>query len=87
MIKRCDKGAGIIILNYNDYIYACNKHLNSKQILEDGSETRFYTEVQPKLLDKTKNKINLILQEAFQIISKDEFEAMNGDATYAGKFY
>ena len=27
VIKQCDKGAGIIILNYDDYIKSCNEHL------------------------------------------------------------
>ena len=30
-IKLCDKGAGIIVTNFNDYIETCMKHLNSKQ--------------------------------------------------------
>ena len=88
IIKRCDKGAGIIILDYNDYISACNKHLSSKQVLKDGTETPFYTEVEPEFLGKSKAKINLILQEALdnQVISKDDCEAMNPDARNAGKF-
>ena len=33
VIKACDKGAGIIILNFNDYMQACYKHLLSKQLI------------------------------------------------------
>ena len=29
MIKQCDKGAGIMILNFQDYIEACDKHLEA----------------------------------------------------------
>ena len=56
IIKRCDKGAGIIILDYDDYISACNRHLSGKQTHEDGTETPFYTEVEPQLLQRTKQK-------------------------------
>ena len=31
MIKPCDKGAGIIILDFEEYIKACNNHLDSEQ--------------------------------------------------------
>ena len=27
-IKPCDKGAGIIILDFDEYIRSCNEHLN-----------------------------------------------------------
>ena len=30
VIKPCDKGAGIIILNFNEYMQACYDHLVSK---------------------------------------------------------
>ena len=68
---------------------ACKKHLDSKQILEGGEEKPFYTEVRPESLENTKSKIKLILQEAFdnKIISKEESDAMNPDATNAGQFY
>jgi hypothetical protein len=32
VIKPCDKGAGIIICNYNDYISSCEKDLASKSV-------------------------------------------------------
>ena len=56
IIKRCDKGAGIIILDYDDCIKACETHLNSKQVLDDGIETPYYLEVKPDDLEKTKTK-------------------------------
>ena len=37
VIKPCDKGAGIIVLNHKDYIESCVNHLNSKLTLTDGS--------------------------------------------------
>ena len=36
-IKECDKGAGVMILNFTDYISACYEHLTSQQQQEDGS--------------------------------------------------
>ena len=74
IIKKCDKVAGIIILNFDDYMEACKKHFDSKQILEGGEEKPFYTEVGPESLENTKSKIKLILQEALhnQIISKEK---------------
>ena len=30
MIKQCDKGAGIMILDFKEYIRACLKHLEDK---------------------------------------------------------
>ena len=41
VIKACDKGAGIIILNYSDYMKACYKHLASKQ----SENQPYYTQV------------------------------------------
>ena len=35
-IKECDKGAGVIILDFKDYIDACEKHLNSQEQQPDG---------------------------------------------------
>ena len=29
VIKQCDKGAGIIVLNYDDYIKSCTEHLET----------------------------------------------------------
>ena len=89
VIKRCDKGAGVIILDYADYIKACNEHLDMKQTEENGEETPFYSKVGPEALDKSKEKIKLILEEAENndIISKQEREAMDPTACNAGKFY
>ena len=89
IIKRCYKGAGIIILNYTDYMEACFNHLNAVQTLETGEVTPFYSKVEPKALEKTINKIQLVLQEAENnnIISKQEKDAMNPAECSAGKFY
>ena len=41
-IKPADKGAGIVILNFEDYIESCNNHLTSKQNQPDGSSFNYF---------------------------------------------
>ena len=45
VIKRCDKGAGTIILDFDEYMRACNAHLGSKLKMKDGSTQEYYTKV------------------------------------------
>ena len=42
IIKPCDKGAGIIILDFDKYMEACKKHLTSLQGNEEGEDKPFY---------------------------------------------
>ena len=63
IIKRCDKGAGVIILDYTDYIKACNEHLDMKHTEENGKETPFYSKVGPEDLEKSKLKSILFLRK------------------------
>ena len=88
-IKPCDKGAGIIILDFEAYITSCNNHLKSEQLQLDGSKKSFYSKVNLKTLDTAKTKILSILQEALDkgYISKDEFEAMDPSEKSPGQFY
>ena len=44
VIKPCDKGAGIIILNHSDYSKACMDPLNSERRNENGTSSKFYIE-------------------------------------------
>jgi hypothetical protein len=53
VIKACDKGAGIIILNYNRYMQACYEHLLSKT--ED--DIPYYSKVDDLAVDRAKLKI------------------------------
>ena len=41
VIKPCDKGAGIIILDFKEYINACEKHLN-QAYKNDDEQTNNY---------------------------------------------
>ena len=61
MIKRCDKGAGIIILNKR----ACNVYLNSHIEDENGTRRPYDTKVDKFAIDNAKNQLNNLLQEAF----------------------
>ena len=52
MIKQCDKGAGIMILNFQDYIEACDKHLEAKQCGIDGNEKPYYKQVDEETFEE-----------------------------------
>ena len=60
VIKECDKGAGIIILNYKDYVKACYEHLLSEKF-ENGQNRRYYSEVEDIELEHTKSKIRKVV--------------------------
>ena len=85
VIKACDKGAGIIILNFNDYMKACYDHLLSKT--EDGIP--YYSKVDDLEVERAKHKIKQVLEEGLEqgIISKFEFDAMIADEKMPGRYY
>ena len=39
--EKCDKAAGIIVLNFKDYMKAANKHLMSEHELDIGEKFNF----------------------------------------------
>ena len=88
-IKPCDKGAGIIILNFEEYLRACYTHLESTQKQPDGTETPYYKKVSEAEFEEAQIKLNLLLEEGFnnRYITKEEFEAMKTDEKHFGKFY
>ena len=63
VIKRCDKGAGVIILNFKDYMSACYGHLNLKLKLENGSTQDYYTKVDKNAFNVAKTKLKHVLEE------------------------
>ena len=89
IIKPCDKGAGIIILDFDKYMEACNKHLTSLQGNEEGEDKPFYIKVDETKLNEAKAKLTNIIQEAFdnRIISKEELNAMDPKDRVPGRFY
>ena len=86
-IKPADKGAGIVILNFESYDKSCKEHLNSK---EDTVEKKaFYKKVHPIVLQEAQSSIDRSVLKAFEekVISKNECEAMMTGEKTAGKFY
>ena len=83
IIKAADKGAGIFILDFKDFIKACYDHLLSSspnQTNQRGKESpMYYRVVNEFAIEKAKTKIPNILKEALEnnIIIKTEYIAMN----------
>ena len=89
VIKPCDKGAGIIILDYDVYMRACYEHLNAEKDMGDGKLKKYYLMVDDIELEKSKSKIRNIVQEGLEndILSKEEHDAMIADDRESAKFY
>ena len=89
MIKSCDKGAGIMILDFKTYMQACYEHLLEKQTNTQGEENNYYVMVEDYEIDKSKVIIKNILIEALEseIITKEEFTAMDPSNKNLAKFY
>ena len=89
MIKPCDKGAGVIILDYPVYMKACYEHLTSEKTIGNGETKQYYVKVDKIELQKTQIKVRNLLQEGLdcKILSKEEFDAMIADDKEAAKFY
>ena len=95
IIKPADKGAGILVMNYLDYIQSCEQHLMSTQPQPSSSlqtsptSLRYYTYSSEKELKETQSKILNTLQSGLdnKWISKDEYTAMDPSDSGPGKFY
>ena len=89
IIKRCDNGAGIIILEFQEYMNACFAHLNSEVTNNDGTTSKYYMKVQEEDFKKAKLTLEQILQEAFDnnLLSKTDFESMQPKDKGPGRFY
>ena len=89
MIKPCDKGAGVIVLDFDDYLASCYNHLNSTQKQEDGSLKNFYSEATNEDLASARKQILDVLKLALNdgLISKAEFDHMDPTDKPPGKFY
>ena len=85
------KKAGIVILNFEDYIKVCHDHLLSSILNQNSEEEQamYYKAVDEFALDIARNKIKGVIEEAFEnkIITKEEFSAMSPDDKGAAKFY
>ena len=90
-IKAADKGAGIVILNFEDYMKTCYNHLLSSvenQTNKDEPQT-YYKAVNKFALEEAKNKIEEVLNDALEnkIISKEEYLEMNPQQKDPAVFY
>ena len=88
-IKQCDKGAGIMILDFEEYMKACIEHLEMKLTDKDGNTKTYYRKVDETEVEKVKQKIQLVLEEGHDngILTKDEYLAMCPEGKNASKFY
>ena len=85
VVKACDKGAGIIILTYKEYMRACYEHLTAQL----APDIPYYIPVNELAMQETKTKIINVLQEALEdnVITKQEFSAMDPEDKGVGRFY
>ena len=85
VIKMCDKGAGIMILDFTEYMRSCQEHLNS----ENAENEKYYMKVNKSTLNEANDKLMMLLLEGLDndIISKQEYEAMKPENLIPGKFY
>ena len=85
VIRACDKGAGVIILDFDEYLKACYSHLTS----EVYPGRPYYSPVDGLEIERTKVKIKNLLEEGLdnKVISKSEFEQMNPEDKGPGRFY
>ena len=86
VIKPCDKGAGIIILDFKEYIEACTNHLEAKT----KTGERYYEEVTEKVLKEAVEKITNIVKEGYdnELLTKNEYSAMlPAENVTPGRFY
>ena len=77
LVKACDKGAGIIILDFNIYLKACYDHLLEKQICKGGQESNYYVKVNDYEIDKSKSIIKPVIDKALedQIMTKKRIKS------------
>ena len=85
-IKPCDKGAGMMILDFPEYMRACYEHLVSEKVMEDGTSKKYYTLVEEIELERTKFKIRNLIEEGLEkeILAEDEYSAMKPDDKDSG---
>ena len=89
IIKQCDKGAGIMIMNFSDYMKAAKEHLEETMEDKNGNTKPYYTKVHAGVFEAAKNKLMDLLNSGYdnEIITKQEFEAMCPEGKTASRFY
>ena len=89
VIKPADKGSGIVILDFADYLTSCNNHLQSQQKQPDGSWKNYYSSVTEDDFKAAKDEIKGVLDEALKanLITKSDYDQMNPMDKGPSKFY
>ena len=89
VIKPCDKGAGIIVLNFNDYMKACTDHLNAKVEVPGEPDKYYYEEIDPKSVASVMITIRHLLEKGVEdgIITEDQYNEMLPFGKNPGKLY
>ena len=78
-----------MILDTDDYLRSCHNHLSSIRRNPDGTVSPYYQKSTEYDLQKARDEILDILKDAHdkEIITNDEFEAMDPTHAAAGRFY
>ena len=89
IIKQCDKGAGILIIDFKDYMAACEEHLNEEIVGKNGKKKPYYKKVSETQFEEAKIKLLKLLQSGFdnEIITKQEYSAMCPQSKSTSRFY
>lgn len=89
VIKQCDKGGGISIMDFDKYVVECRKHLNSVQLQGHSPPLPYYKHASNKDIVTAKKEILQTLNHGLykDYISKDEHAIMNPTNYNVGKFY
>ena len=88
VIKTNDKGAGIMLMDFDKYVEACYEHLDSKQEY-NGEAIPYYSKVDDFEIVRTKQAIRKVVDEGVEkdFITKEEKTAMLSEDKEAAKFY
>ena len=88
-IKACDKGGGIIILDFDEYLRACYMHLTPKQTQADGTQQARYELLNAFAIENAKKEIKNLIDECVnnKIITKAEYDAINPENKNLDRFY
>ena len=89
VIKQCDKGAGLMVMNFEDYLNACCDHLYSVQTNKLGEEKKYYRKVEEKEQSAAIIRIKEVLDEGLiqGFLNKEEHKAMDAFGKEPAKFY
>ena len=88
-LKPADKGAGIVILEFEDYMKSGYEHLNDAQRKPDDTLEKYYREVDENFLEEAKDTIAKLIEEGYDndYLTKQEYEALDSHHKGCGRFY